>query len=124
IPERQQPLRVRRIVYYEDAVFQAIYEAQVGPLPYAVRQDPELALLRAEAAALRQTVIAGGKGVVAYRSEARGGMRADVVNTSIDRSAVSEDEGQMEKAGEVIARMRAFDEALTASEWVSEVAAN
>ncbi len=124
IPERQQPLRIRRVVYYEDAVFRAIYEAQAGPLPYPARQDPEVALLRAEVAALRQSMGVGMKGVVAYRSGDEGGIAADVVDASTDRSAVSEDEGQMEKAGEVIARMRAFDEVLSASERVSEVAAN
>ncbi len=33
IPERQQPLRVRRVVYYEDAEFRQIYEAQSGRFP-------------------------------------------------------------------------------------------
>jgi type IV secretion system protein VirD4 len=116
VPERQQPLRVRRIVYYEDAVFRAIYEAQVGPLPYPARQDPEVALLRAEVAALRQSVGAGTKGVVSYRSGDEGGVAADVVDSVADRSTLPEDRGQTEKAADMIARMRAFDAAVSASE--------
>jgi type IV secretion system protein VirD4 len=113
IPERQQPLRVRRIVYYEDAVFQAIYEAQAGPLPYPMRQDPEVALLRAEVAALRQSMGPGVKGVVAYRSGEKEGIAADVIDAADGRSAVSEGAGQPEKVAEVMSRMRAFDEAIT-----------
>jgi len=124
IPERQQPLRVRRVVYYEDAVFRGVYEAQGGPLPYPARQDPEVALLRAEVAALRQSMGVGVKGVVAYRAGTEGGVAADAVDATTYRSAVLDDRDQMEKAGEVIARMRAFDEALSASEKVSEVAAS
>jgi type IV secretion system protein VirD4 len=122
IPERQQPLRVRRIVYYEDAVFRAIYEAQAGPLPYPMRQDPEVALLRAEVAALRLAVSTGAKGVVAYTAGDAGGIAADVVDVASDRPAVSEEEGQAEKAADVIARMRAFDATLSATGPESELA--
>lgn len=34
IPERQNPLLVSRIVYFQDPVFVKIFEAQTGPLPY------------------------------------------------------------------------------------------
>jgi type IV secretion system protein VirD4 len=113
LPERQQPLRVRRIVYYEDAVFRAIFDAQTGPLPYPARQDPEVALLRAEVAALRQAVAPGAKGVVAYTSGDVGGIAADLVDGASDRPEVSEEEGQADKAADVIAKMRAFDAALS-----------
>ncbi|PTX41828.1 type IV secretion system protein VirD4 [Gemmobacter caeni] len=116
IPERQQPLRVRRIVYYEDAVFRAIYAAQAGPLPYPVRQDPEVAILRAEVAALRLSVTAGAKGVVAFRSGDADGIAAEVVDGVAVRLEVSEEGGQMQNAAEVIARMRAFDEAISAGQ--------
>lgn len=118
IPERQQPLRVRRIVYYEDAVFRAIYEAQTGPLPYPARQDPEVAVLRAEVAALRQSMGAGARGVVVYRSRDGGGIAADVVDGVADRPEAAEEGGQPDKAAEVIERMRAFDEAIAASQTI------
>lgn len=116
IPERQQPLRVRRIVYYEDAVFRAIYEGQVGPLPYPSRQDPEVALLRAEVAALRQSIGASGHGVVAYVSGDTGGIAVDLVEVpSEGRDATESDEDAGQSAANVIAKMRAFEDALSAS---------
>lgn len=119
VPERQQPLRVSRIVYYEDAVFRAIYEGQVGPLPYPVRQDPEVALLRAEVAALKQSIGAGGKGVVVYRSEVDGGIAADVAQAPHESSsAFQSNEDLSQSAAKVIAKMRAFEDAIASSEAV------
>jgi type IV secretion system protein VirD4 len=114
IPERQQPLRVRRIVYFEDAVFRAIYEAQAGPLPYPVRQDPEVALLRAEVAALRQTMGAIAKGVVEYRSGHEGGIATEVADATLDKTLGSEQDGSAKDASALIAKMRIFEEAIEA----------
>ncbi|WP_229665514.1 type IV secretory system conjugative DNA transfer family protein, partial [Paracoccus acridae] len=54
IPERQNPILVDRIVYYEDAWFKTIIDAQKGPLPYPDRLQAELEDLRAEVMALKE----------------------------------------------------------------------
>jgi type IV secretion system protein VirD4 len=60
---------VQRIVYFEDPVFRAIFDAQRGPLPYPVKQDPEVAVLRRELAELKVEVKAQlGKGNFGYRA--------------------------------------------------------
>ena len=67
VPERQNPLMVQRIVYFEDPVFKAIFDAQRGPLPYPVKQDPEVAVLRRELAELKDEVkVQLGKGNFGY----------------------------------------------------------
>jgi type IV secretion system protein VirD4 len=116
IPERQQPLLVNRIIYFEDSVFRAIYEAQTGPLPFPARQDPEVAMLRAEVARLVQSVGAVGKGVMAYRSGGDEGPAANAAagNLSDDRVAGNR-EDISDAAATVVARMRAFEDALSMS---------
>lgn len=70
VPERQNPLMVQRIVYFDDPVFKAIFDAQRGPLPYPVKQDPEVAVLRQELVELKVEVKAQmGKGNFGYRVE-------------------------------------------------------
>lgn len=70
VPERQNPLMVQRIVYFEDPVFKAIFDAQRGPLPYPVKQDPEVGVLRRALAELKDEVKAQmGKGNFGYRVE-------------------------------------------------------
>lgn len=54
IPERQNPIMVDRIVYWQDPFFTAITEAQKGPLPWPDPIRRELAELRAEVAGLRE----------------------------------------------------------------------
>lgn len=54
IPERQNPILVDRIVYYEDARFKTIVDAQKGPLPYPDPIRAELDDLRAEVVSLRE----------------------------------------------------------------------
>ena len=102
VPERQNPLLVRRIVYFEDPVFNAIHEAQSGPLPVSdiafsqrgaefrgrqrlrtqpAKADPEVAVLRREVAELREAVKGQG-GAFAYKADVVGaaeGLAAEVV---------------------------------------------
>jgi type IV secretion system protein VirD4 len=69
VPERQNPLMVQRIVYFEDPVFKAIFDTQRGALPYPVKQDPEVAVLRRELDELKVEVKAQmGKGNFGYRA--------------------------------------------------------
>jgi type IV secretion system protein VirD4 len=42
IPERQNPLLVHRIVYFQDPTFKAMFEAQTGPLPYPSREGAKV----------------------------------------------------------------------------------
>ena len=55
IPERQNPLKVKRIVFYKDPFFKAISEAQKGPFPYPSEQLV-LDEMKAEVAQLRDQV--------------------------------------------------------------------
>jgi type IV secretion system protein VirD4 len=89
VPERQNPLMVQRIVYFEDPVFKAIFDAQRGPLPYPAKQDPEVAVLRRELAELKVEVKAQiGKGNFAYRAaEVANVAPADVAGTVADEMA-------------------------------------
>ncbi|SMO98849.1 hypothetical protein, partial [Paracoccus laeviglucosivorans] len=52
IPERQHPIMVNRIVYYEDPYFRGLMAAQKGPLPYPSRAAEDLRNLRDKVAAL------------------------------------------------------------------------
>lgn len=58
IPERQNPILVDRVVYWEDPFFKAIFEAQKGPLPYPDPMRTELDELRAEVTSLREAKLA------------------------------------------------------------------
>ena len=58
IPERQNPIIVDRIVYYQDAYFKPIFDAQKGPLPYPDAMRAELDELRAEVTSLREARVA------------------------------------------------------------------
>lgn len=57
IPERQHPLMVRRIKYYEDPTFLIPFKSQKGPLPYPRRDD--VSALRAEVEELKRQVMSG-----------------------------------------------------------------
>ena len=54
IPERQNPIMVDRIIYYEDAYFKPIFEAQKGPLPYTDALRAELDDLKAKVTSLEE----------------------------------------------------------------------
>ena len=58
IPERQNPILVDRIVYYQDAYFKPIYEAQKGPLPYPSAMQAELDELKAKVTSLQEARVA------------------------------------------------------------------
>lgn len=58
IPERQNPILVDRIDYYEDARFKSIAAAQKGPMPYPDPVRAELDALRAEVMALKEERLA------------------------------------------------------------------
>lgn len=47
IPERQNPLLVHRIVYFQDPTFKTLFEAQSGPLPYPSKDGATLRALAA-----------------------------------------------------------------------------
>ena len=68
IPERQNPLLVHRIVYFQDPTFKALFEAQSGPLPYPSKDGATLRALAARVEELERQ--AGQKLVVDFvRSE-------------------------------------------------------
>jgi len=52
IPERQNPIIARRIVYYEDPAFRTLIEAQKGPLPYPSREAEDIRALKDQVAQL------------------------------------------------------------------------
>ena len=70
IPERQNPLLVHRIVYFQDPTFKAQYEAQAGALPYPSRGDASLRALAARVEELERQ--AGQKVVVDFVRPAKG----------------------------------------------------
>ena len=58
IPERQNPILVDRIVYYQDPYFKTIFDAQKGPLPYPDSIRAELDELKAKVTSLQQAKVA------------------------------------------------------------------
>jgi type IV secretion system protein VirD4 len=54
IPERQNPLLVHRIVYFQDPTFKALFEAQAGPLPYPPKEAAAVQGLTARMEALER----------------------------------------------------------------------
>jgi type IV secretion system protein VirD4 len=54
IPERQNPLLVQRIVYFQDPTFKALFEAQSGPLPYPPKEAAAVQVLTARMEALER----------------------------------------------------------------------
>ena len=54
IPERQNPLLVHRIVYFQDPTFKALFEAQSGPLPYPPKEAAAVQVLTARMEALER----------------------------------------------------------------------
>jgi type IV secretion system protein VirD4 len=120
VPERQNPLMVQRIVYFEDPVFRAIFDAQRGPLPYPVRQDPEVGQLRQELAALRDAVKAAeGRGNFGYRAGdavpvAVKPVAAGVAKEMSSPTAASQDvpQADQEIPNLPLARMQALDAAI------------
>jgi type IV secretion system protein VirD4 len=46
VPERQNPIMARRIVYYEDPCFRALMDGQKGPLPYPSREAEDIRALK------------------------------------------------------------------------------
>ena len=73
IPERQNPLLVHRIVYFQDPTFKALFEAQSGPLPYPSKDGASLRALAARVEELERQ--AGQKMVVDFvrQEKARAG---------------------------------------------------
>jgi len=54
IPERQNPLLVHRIVYFQDPTFKKLFEAQKGALPYPPREVAEVRVLTERMEALER----------------------------------------------------------------------
>lgn len=54
IPERQNPLLVHRIVYFQDPTFKTLFEAQSGPLPYPPKETAAVQGLTARMEALER----------------------------------------------------------------------
>ncbi|CAM3793750.1 type IV secretory system conjugative DNA transfer family protein [Paracoccus yeei] len=52
IPERQNPIIARRIVYYQDPAFRTLIEAQKGPLPYPSREAEDIRALKEQVSQL------------------------------------------------------------------------
>ena len=115
IPERQNPIMAERIVYFRDPTFEALIDAQTGPLPYPAAESAEVVALRGEVAELRQAVLA-----VAKEREvivAVGGAASEVVaGEEAEGSAASEagfdegvDPGSLESAARA---MEAFGAAV------------
>ena len=61
IPERQNPLLVSRIVYFQDLTFLKIFEAQTGPLPYPSSETAEVQGLAARLDAKERKIAALGQ---------------------------------------------------------------
>ena len=56
IPERQNPLLVQRIVYFQDPTFRMLFEAQTGPLPYPSKEGATVQVLTERLEALERRV--------------------------------------------------------------------
>jgi type IV secretion system protein VirD4 len=54
IPERQNPLLVHRIVYFQDPTFRKLFEAQKGALPYPPRETADVHVLTQRMEALER----------------------------------------------------------------------
>lgn len=54
IPERQNPIMVDKIVYWQDPYFKELMDAQSGPLPYPDPLQAEIDTLRAEVTSIRE----------------------------------------------------------------------
>ena len=57
IPERQNPLLVHRIVYFQDPTFKTLFEAQSGPLPYPSKEGASLRALAARVEELERQAV-------------------------------------------------------------------
>jgi type IV secretion system protein VirD4 len=56
IPERQNPLLVHRIVYFQDPTFRKLFEAQKGTLPYPSKDGASVQVLTERLEALERRV--------------------------------------------------------------------
>lgn len=56
IPERQNPLLVHRIVYFQDPTFRKLFEAQKGALPYPSKEGASVQVLTERLEALERRV--------------------------------------------------------------------
>ena len=56
IPERQNPLLVHRIVYFQDPTFRKLFEAQKGALPYPPKEGAAVQMLTERIDALERRV--------------------------------------------------------------------
>jgi hypothetical protein len=54
IPERQNPLLVHRIVYFQDPTFKKLFEAQKGALPYPPKEAADVQVLTQRMEALER----------------------------------------------------------------------
>jgi type IV secretion system protein VirD4 len=54
IPERQNPLLVHRIVYFQDPTFRKLFDAQKGPLPYPPKEAADVQVLTQRMEALER----------------------------------------------------------------------
>ena len=60
IPERQNPLLVHRIVYFQDPTFKKLFEAQKGALPYPPKEAADVQVQQAPALNRRARRAAAG----------------------------------------------------------------
>lgn len=108
IPERQNPIMADRIVFYQDAAFTVISDAQKGPMPYPDTIRAELADLRAEVTALRASSSAA-----ALQYPPASGLAGDVAKEHAERSAAIDADDT--SSGDVAAaktRLEGFDRRL------------
>lgn len=54
IPERQNPLLVHRIVYFQDSTFKKLFDAQKGALPYPPKEAADVQVLTQRMEALER----------------------------------------------------------------------
>ncbi|WP_188717459.1 type IV secretory system conjugative DNA transfer family protein, partial [Paracoccus acridae] len=112
IPERQNPILVDRIVYWQDAWFKTIIDAQKGPLPYPDPIRAELDALRSEVMALKEDRIpysdAEPRRDGAERSETEPPLAQDVAEAHKAEDAVL-DEADLNEASD---KMDRFDSRL------------
>ena len=77
IPERQNPLLVRRVVYFEDPVFLKIFEAQAGPLPYPSQDNARVQGLAERVEELERRI--AGMKVVEFVRSGGAAMKPDLI---------------------------------------------
>ena len=117
VVDAQMPVRAKRIKYYDDRFFKAIYDKQTGDLPYPSAGDQmrglqgQLRALEAKVGAL--DVPEARSGELGAPSKSRGGKRRDEIDAieALDPDAATESEPDVDAYKEGNVRLDRFLEA-------------